>query len=55
MEPDSEAIVCEKSMRFSKRTSIRMMTKVIQIVTASGLPTSESKSEVWNRPLITGH
>ena len=53
-EPDSETIVCDNSRRFSERTSIRMMTKIIQIVTASGLPTSESKSEVWNRPLISG-
>jgi hypothetical protein len=53
MEPDSEAIVCDNSMRFSERTFIRMMTKTIQIVSASGLPTGERKSEAWNRPLIT--
>jgi hypothetical protein len=31
-----------------------IMTKSIQISNASGLPTSERKSESWNRPLITG-
>ena len=54
MEPDSEAIVCDNSMRFSERTFIRMITRIIQIVFASGLPTAEGKSEVWIHPLITG-
>jgi hypothetical protein len=31
-----------------------MITGIMQIVNANGLPTSERKSEVWNRPLITG-
>jgi hypothetical protein len=31
-------------MRFSERTSICMMTGIMQIVNASGLPTSEIKS-----------
>jgi hypothetical protein len=31
-----------------------MMTRIIQIVIANGLPITEEKSEVWNRPLITG-
>jgi hypothetical protein len=30
------------------------MTRIIKIVIASGLPTSEGKSEVWIHPLITG-
>jgi hypothetical protein len=54
MELDSEAIVCDNSMRFSERTFIRMVSRIIPIVVASGLPTSERKSEVLNHPLITG-
>jgi hypothetical protein len=38
MEPDSEAIVCDNSLRFSERTFIRMTTRIIKIVIANGLP-----------------
>jgi hypothetical protein len=31
-----------------------MMTRIIKIVTASGLPITEGKSENWIHPLITG-
>jgi hypothetical protein len=31
-----------------------MMTRIMETVIASGLPTSERKSEVWNHSLITG-
>jgi hypothetical protein len=40
MEPMSEAIVCDSSMRFSGRTFIRMMIKIIRTVSANGLPTA---------------
>ena len=53
MEPDSEAIVCDNFIRFSERTLIRMMTKIIRSVIASGLPIAEGKSEVCVYPLIT--
>ena len=52
-ESISEAIAWYRSWRFSERTFIRMMTRIIRIVIASGLPTSERKSEVWDCPLIT--
>jgi hypothetical protein len=38
MEPISEAIACDSSMRFSEGTSIRMMTRIIKILIANGLP-----------------
>jgi hypothetical protein len=50
---DQEAIVWDSSMRFSERTFIRMMTRIMQIVFANGLPTTGKKAEVWNHPLIT--
>jgi hypothetical protein len=31
-----------------------MMTRIIKIVIANGLPIAEGKSEVWIHPLITG-
>ena len=40
MEPDSEAIVCDNSMRFLERTSIPMMTRIMKIVFANDLPTA---------------
>ena len=49
MEPDREAIVCDNSMRFSERTFIRVITRIIRIGIASNLPTIERKSEVYNR------
>jgi hypothetical protein len=55
MEPNSEASVRDNSMRFLEMTFIRMITRIIQIVIASGLPTSEIKSEVCIHPLITGN
>jgi hypothetical protein len=54
MEPDSEAIVCDNSLRFSESTFIRMITKIIKIVIANGLPIAEGKSEFWIHSLITG-
>jgi hypothetical protein len=54
MEPDSDAIVCDNSMRFSERTFIRMITRIIKIIIANCLPITEGKSEVLNYPLITG-
>jgi hypothetical protein len=33
---------------------IRMITSIIKIVIANGLPTAEGKSEVWIHSLITG-
>jgi hypothetical protein len=43
MDPVSEAIVCDSSMRFSGRTFIRMMTRVIQRGIANGLPKTGEK------------
>jgi hypothetical protein len=40
MEPVSETIVCDSSMRFSGGAFIRMMIRIIQIGNASGLPTT---------------
>ena len=40
MEPIKEPIVCDSSLRFSERTFIRMMTTIIKIVFANGLPTT---------------
>jgi hypothetical protein len=49
MEPDSEAIVCDNSMRFSERSSIRMMTRIMQIVFANALPTAgKIRSLEWS-------
>jgi hypothetical protein len=31
-----------------------MVTRIIKIVIANGLPIAEGKSEVWIQPLITG-
>jgi hypothetical protein len=41
MELISEAIVCNSSMRFSERTSMRMMTMIMKRVVANGQPTPE--------------
>jgi hypothetical protein len=40
MEPISEAIVCDSSMRFSEGAFIRMITRIIKIGIANGLPTT---------------
>ena len=40
MGPIREAIVWDSSLRFSGRTFIRMMTRIMQMVVASGLPRS---------------
>jgi len=53
MEPDSEAIVCDNSMRFSDRTFIRMIRRIIKGVIANGLPSAEGKPEVFIHPLKT--
>jgi hypothetical protein len=53
MEPNNEAIVCDNSMRFSESTFIRIITRIIKIVIANGLPSAEGKSEVFIHPLIT--
>jgi hypothetical protein len=46
MDPMSEAIVCDSSMRFSGRTFIRMMIKTIRTVSANGLPTTTSDQKL---------
>jgi len=53
MEPDSEAIVCDNSTRFSDRTFIRVIMRIMKIVIANGLPIAERKSEEFIHPLIT--
>jgi hypothetical protein len=40
MEPISQAIVCYSSVRFSERTFIRMMRRIMKTVKANGLPTT---------------
>ena len=45
MEPISEAIVWENSLRFSARTFIRMKTRIMQILVASGEPTTGQRQE----------
>jgi hypothetical protein len=54
MEPVSEVIVCDNSMRFSERLFIRKIKRIMNIVIANGLPTAEGKVEVLINPLITG-
>jgi hypothetical protein len=44
MEPTRETIACDSSMRFSERTFIRVMTRIMPIEIASSLPTSQRKS-----------
>jgi hypothetical protein len=43
MELDSEAIVGDNSMRFLEKTFIRMMTRIIEIGTAKGMPIANWK------------
>jgi len=45
-DPVSNAIVWDSSSRFSARTFIRIMTRIMQIVVARGLPTIGKKKEV---------
>jgi hypothetical protein len=40
MEPIRDAIVWDSSLRFSERTFIRVMTRIIEVVFAKGLPTT---------------
>jgi hypothetical protein len=55
MEPIRETIVCDSSRRFSLRTFIRMMTRIMQWVSAKGLPTTgkirSRESSFYNRGL----
>jgi hypothetical protein len=53
MKPDSEAIVCDNSMRFSGKTFIRIIARIMEIVIAIGLPKAEEKSEISIYYLIT--
>jgi hypothetical protein len=53
MEPDSEAIVCDNSMRFTDRTFIRVIMRIMKTVKAKGLPIAEGKPEVLIYHLIT--
>jgi hypothetical protein len=52
VEPDSEAIVCDNFMRFSERTFIHMMTKIIKpkLQMACQKP---GKTKALIHPLIT--
>jgi hypothetical protein len=43
MEPVSDAIVCDNSMRFSEKTFIPMITRIIRKVIANGLPSAKRK------------
>jgi hypothetical protein len=45
MEPISEAIAWDSSLRFSSRTFIRILTRIMQIVIANGLPTTEKNQK----------
>jgi len=44
MEPDSEEIVCDNSMRFSEGALNLKITRIMKIVIANGLPIAEGKS-----------
>jgi len=44
-EPISDAIVWGSSFRFSARALIRMMTRIMQIAFANGLPTARERQE----------
>jgi len=43
MEPYSEAIDCDNSLRFSEKTFICMMIRIVRIVFANGLPTAAKR------------
>ena len=43
MESTSKLIVCDSSMRLSERIFMRIIPRIIGIVIANGLPTSEKK------------
>jgi len=45
MELIREAIVWDSSLRFSAKTLIRMMTRIMPIVSASGLPKTGKRQE----------
>jgi hypothetical protein len=45
MELISDAIVWDSSMRFSEKTFIRIMTWIMQIISANGLPTTGERQE----------
>jgi hypothetical protein len=45
MEPISEAIVCESSPCLTKRTFIRMMSKIMLVLIANGLPTTRKNQK----------
>jgi len=45
MESISETTVWENSLRFSARTFIRMKTRIMQILVASGEPTTGQRQE----------
>ena len=49
----SDAFVCDDSMRFSERTFIHMITRIMKIVIASSLPIGEGESNFLIRALIT--
>jgi len=49
METDSEAVALDNFICFSEGIFIQMMIRIIQIVVASGLPTSERKLKWCNR------
>jgi len=41
----TETTVCESSLRFSARTFVRMLTRIMQILVASGKPTTGQRQE----------
>jgi hypothetical protein len=53
MEPDSEAIFRDNSLRLPERAINRMITRILKLVIASGLPINEGTAEEFNHPIIT--
>jgi hypothetical protein len=43
---DNDAIVWDSSLRFSARTCIRMMTRIMQMIFANGLPIGADNQEL---------
>lgn len=46
MEPVSKTIVCDSSLHSPGGTFIRMMTRIIQVVFANGMPTTEENQKL---------
>jgi len=45
MEPIREVIVWDSSLRFSPKTFMRMITRIMQVATANGRPTTGERQQ----------